>query len=148
MPLKRLHILKKWHISKLQNSKSIIMRCQDWIKCTSLTIMIIISQITVIQNSCLHLYLFIIRTIFTSTQITALKQVPSMVFLLIQYYSMKHSVLSQIVKLLIISPCSALNVRMVKTQRPNVAIAQLNSSLIQLLSNANAVLVTGILLEI
>jgi len=61
---------------------------------------------------------------------------------------MNHSHLSQTAKLLIISPCSALNVRMVKTQRPNAAVAQPDNSLIKLLSNANAVLVTGIQLEI
>jgi len=60
---------------------------------------------------------------------------------------MKHSVLSQIVKLLIISPCSALNVPIIKIQRPNVTIVQLSSSLIPLLSNANAILDTGIILE-
>jgi hypothetical protein len=60
---------------------------------------------------------------------------------------MKHSVLSPIVELLIISPCSALNVRMVKTQRSNATIVQLSSSLIPLLSNANAILDTGIILE-
>ena len=65
-----------------------------------------------------------------------------------QRFSMNHSHLSQTANLLIFSPCNVLNVRMVKTQRPNAAIAQLDSSLIQLLLNANAVLVTGILLEI
>jgi len=60
---------------------------------------------------------------------------------------MKRSVLSQIVQLLIISPCNALNVRMIKTQRTNAAIVQLSSSIIPLLSNANAILDTGIILE-
>ena len=70
-----------------------------------------------------------------------------MSLVLIKYYSMKHSVLSQIVKLLIILPWSALNVRMIKTQRSNATIVQLSSSLIPLLSNANAILDTGIILE-
>lgn len=56
---------------------------------------------------------------------------------------MKHSVLSQIAKLLIILLCSVLNVRMVKTQRSNAIIAQQDNSLIQLQLNANAVLDTG-----
>jgi len=64
------------------------------------------------------------------------------------FCSMKLTILSQIAKLLIISPCSALDVRMVKTHRSNATIAQLDSSLIQLISNANAVLDTGIILEI
>ena len=70
------------------------------------------------------------------------------VLVLEQLFSMNHSHLSPSANLLIFSPCNALNVRMVKTQRSNATIAQLDRSLIQLLLNANAVLVTGILLEI
>lgn len=60
-----------------------------------------------------------------------------------QCCTMKHSVLSQIAKLLIILLCSVLNVRMVKTQRSYAIIAQQDNSLIQLQLNANAVLDTG-----